>query len=365
MSTALMLGGGAPTLTLMSGALLALDEAGARFDVVSTAGAGMLVGLLYAAPKGATRREALARTVEMGVSDEIYDRFPVNYKVFHKPGAAARTYTESLQRMFRGGTEGRNPMVDWMNAWAELCFPGMRSDRRARGLFEDWVGLWAAALCPSDLSADSKGLCQPAPWVQEVVDFDRLRDFPREFYINAYNLTDRKIEIFGRDEITVDHFHAALAFPFIYAPFQLNGKTYIEGSAMDTLNYKGLLEEKNPPIDTIVVLDVLSREELLREPRDLYDAWVRSIMVPLVAMGKDDTRIFELVHNRKHRKKLLRLPFRIPDDRWPTILDWSRSNLEALFEIGYESGRAFAAEHGGELWPEPAAGAGTGPTAGR
>lgn len=350
MAIALMLGGGAPTLTLMSGALVALDEEGVRFDVVSTAGAGMLVGLLYAAPKGATRREALARTVEMGVSDAIYSRFPVNYKVFHKPGDAARAYTDSLQRMFRG-TDGRSPLLDWMNAWADLCFPGMRANRRARQLVEDWVGLWAAIMCPTDLSPDSKGLCQPAPWVKEVVDFDRLKDFPGEFYINAYNLTDRKMEIFGRDEITVDHFHAALAFPFIYAPFELNGKKYIEGSAIDTLNYQGLLEDKNPQIDTIVVFDVLSREELMREPRDLYDAWVRSIIVPLVALGKDDTRIFELVHNRKHQKKLLRLPFQIPADRWEHILDWSRSNLEALYDIGYRSGKAFVEAHRSELLP--------------
>jgi predicted acylesterase/phospholipase RssA len=356
MRIALMLGGGAPTLTLMSGALVALDEAGVRFDVVSTAGAGMLVGLLYAAPRGMSRREALRRTVEMGVSDAIYDRFPVNYKVFRKPGEAAQDYTRALQRMFRPGAGRDNPIAALMNARTDLWFPGLRANPQARALLEDWAGFWAATFCPSDLSPESRGLCQPAPWVEEVVDFAALRDFPGEFYINAYNLTDRKMEIFGRDEISVDHFHAALAFPFISAPFELNGKKYVEGSAIDTLNYQGLLEEKGANVDTIVVFDVLSRDELIREPRNLYDAWVRSIMVPLVAMGKDDTRIFELVHNRKHRKKLLRLPFRIPDDRWTTILDWSRSNLEALYDIGYGFGRAFLEAHRSDLLPRGSAG---------
>ena len=60
MSNALLLGGGAPTLTLQSGALAALDEKGVEFAAVSTAGAGMVIGLLYAAPKGMTRQEALA-----------------------------------------------------------------------------------------------------------------------------------------------------------------------------------------------------------------------------------------------------------------------------------------------------------------
>ena len=54
MTIALVLGGGAPNLTLMAGAVAALDDAGVEFDVVSTSGAGMLIGLLYAAPKGRT-----------------------------------------------------------------------------------------------------------------------------------------------------------------------------------------------------------------------------------------------------------------------------------------------------------------------
>ena len=82
---ALVLGGGAPNLTLMAGAVAALDDAGVEFDVVSTSGAGMLIGLLYAAPKGGRgdikrdRAAALKNTVNMGVHDAIYRFFPVNF----------------------------------------------------------------------------------------------------------------------------------------------------------------------------------------------------------------------------------------------------------------------------------------------
>src|SRR5919106_2951605 len=99
MSSALLLGGGAPTLTLQSGALAALDEKGVEFSAVSTAGAGMVIGLLYAAPKGMTRQEALQNTVNMGVADEIYNAFPVNYKVFFKPGDMADVYRNFLAMM--------------------------------------------------------------------------------------------------------------------------------------------------------------------------------------------------------------------------------------------------------------------------
>ena len=42
MTIALVLGGGAPNLTLMAAAVAALDDAGVEFDVVSTSGAGQL-----------------------------------------------------------------------------------------------------------------------------------------------------------------------------------------------------------------------------------------------------------------------------------------------------------------------------------
>jgi hypothetical protein len=41
MAVGLVLSGGAPVLTFMAGALVALDERDVKFDVISTSGAGM------------------------------------------------------------------------------------------------------------------------------------------------------------------------------------------------------------------------------------------------------------------------------------------------------------------------------------
>ena len=223
MANALMLGGGAPTLTLQSGALAALLDKEVKFDAISTAGAGMLIGLLYAAPKGTSPRQALENTREMGVHDSLYDLFPVNFKVFHKPGSLADVYRCGLQSLPR-------------------LVPGQ--DLASR-LFADWMALMFAAWCPSDLSEKSLGLCDHAPWIDDVVDFDRLKSFPGEFYMNAYCIEDQTMTIFTKEQITPDHFRAALAFPFIYPPFKFNGKTYIEGSAIDTLCFEGLLKYRD------------------------------------------------------------------------------------------------------------------------
>jgi len=137
--TMLMLGGGAPNLTLMSGAVAALDERmkaqQQEFSVVSTAGAGMVVGLLYAAAKGMSRREALEKTKEMGVHDSIYSLFPVNYKVFHKAGPLAEAYTRFV------GSLPKIPMADSPSA----------------KLFSDSMALMFSAMCPGTFDPRPRG----------------------------------------------------------------------------------------------------------------------------------------------------------------------------------------------------------------
>ena len=101
----LCLGGGATNLTLMSGALHALHQAGLHENgrgpnIVTMAGAGAVVGLHYLAPKGLKSNErfsleALENTMNLGVSDAIFEAFPINYKVFAKSGASAELFTIS------------------------------------------------------------------------------------------------------------------------------------------------------------------------------------------------------------------------------------------------------------------------------
>src|SRR5215470_18599858 len=93
----LVIGGGAPHSPLMAGALYALLEAGKKFRVVYTSGAGALVGLLYVAPVGGSPTAALRRVVDLGVADHIYDVFPVGYKAFYKAGPWTRLFRQWAQ----------------------------------------------------------------------------------------------------------------------------------------------------------------------------------------------------------------------------------------------------------------------------
>lgn len=342
MTAALILGGGAPNLTLMSGALAAFKERNAQFSAISASGAGMLVALLYAAPKDTDPLTALRNTRNMGVVDPINAWFPFNYKVFQKPGPLADWYRKVL-----------NPFLNHLPQ---------------RTFAEQWVNdlAWLAAstITPSNVWPLSGGLSAPAPWLEDVVDFKKLKEQDYDFYINAFNLTTQEMDTFEKKDITADHFRAALAFPFIYPPFKMKHKYksseerefyYIEGSAVDTFNFKSLLRDckiqEKKPITKLIVFDIIGEEDLLHPPTDLYDAWVQSIMVPLVAMAKDDLKIFDKLHRESYGLDLKRIEFGGKID-WKSALRWSRSNLENLFDIGYKAGQKFCDDNP-DILPQP------------
>lgn len=326
--TALVISGGAPNATLVAGALAAFHEHGLTFDLISTAGAGALLGLMYCAPKNGDPQATLAAVCEMGVADPIYEHFPVNYKVFNKPGMLADLYRRAL---------GLNPFIRQLMEWPA-------SDPFSQ-LVKDGARLALASACPSDLSSASLGLCAHVPFAEEVIDFAAVPAMAPEFYVNAFDLRTRAMRNFGKHELSARHLQAALSFPFLYPPTELDGGLYIEGAALDCLNFKGLLE-RAPELEEIVIFDILGAERLLRPPRDLYDAWVMSILTPLIEIARDDLKIFEASHLHKypalHRPHRVPLVEEIPDADLPDVFDWSRSNLRRLYDIGYEAGAAAA-----------------------
>jgi predicted acylesterase/phospholipase RssA len=320
----------------MAGALAAFEEEKIRFDVVSTSGAGALIGLLWLAPKDATPAEALRNWVGAYVADGIYDLFPVNYKVFFKPGVLAQLYR------------------DWLAA-----LPGMaritdeQHDNPVQRLWSDWLQLCWASLSPSSLNWFDVGLCARVPFVDSIVDFARVKDIAPYFYINAYNLTRETIDDFPKEVITPDHFRAAFAFPFIYGPYAMGGSEYYEGATRDCLNFKDLVE-KHTGLETIVVFDVLGNDALIRKPRNLYDSWVLSMIIPLVKTAEDNLELFALKHNGGWRRSegaksdLLVVPFDVPERDLPKVLDWSHSNGSRLFDIGYRAAKNFLASEDAE-----------------
>ncbi|MEN9656719.1 MAG: hypothetical protein RL571_184 [Pseudomonadota bacterium] len=321
--TALIISGGAPNATLTAGALEAFHELGIHVDVISTAGAGGLLGLMYIAPKNGDVVSTMRRLKEMGVADFIYRAFPVNFKVFHKPGPMAEAYRQALSA---------NPVLQMMQQW-----PVTHSLAQ---VFKDGASLAIASASPSNLSSDSLGLCAHLPFAEQIIDFNALQEAGPDFWLNAYNLSQHQMENWSRSQIDVLHLQAALSFPYLYPPTEINGDFYIEGAAIDCLNFKDL-RKNYPDLEEIIVFDLLGAEKLLRKPKDLYDAWVMSIITPLVEIARDDIKLFEALHSDGITLHKVPLIDSIAEEHLPDVFDWSRSNMDRLYKTGYDAAKRY------------------------
>lgn len=331
-----VLSGGAPNGALTAGALCGIYEAGKTFNTFYASGAGAVFGLLTIAPKQGSADAALKATTRVGIHDAIYEFLPLGYKTFFKSGPFTFPIKKFIDNFKRDET------VD-----------GKTND--AARFYNDWLDLWASVVTPTFVNPRSEGLCAPFPFADDFINFDAVRHFRGQFYMNAYCIETGDMEQFSKDRITVEHFRAALAFPFIYPPAVIGARHYYEGSALDPLNLPQLwaqIERGDIPGErhTVVLIDVLGPLEraLVRRPRHLVDAYGISIITPIVSLAQAKLELFENgLKQRPPQKRIdfLKLRFNIPVDRYPTLTDWSRTNLEELFKIGRTAGHKFATDH--------------------
>jgi NTE family protein len=368
---ALFLAGGAPNFTLTSGALLALhqnlkvksDGSAPKFDIVSMAGAGAVVGLLYLAPKYLTPEESLENTRNFGISDLIYSMCPINYKAFAKSGPSADLFNDywfSLPQVRTAMNQAHMTSVE--------------------KLWSDWLLFFGSMLCPSDMNYFNAGISGHPRFIEALIDFDKVPKRKEHLEVNAFCLDDKKVVDFKKHEITVHQLRAALSFPFIYAPYVINGKQYYEGAAFQCIN-----PSTTPPaeIEAFIILDPMSRE-FVQRPSNLWDAYSQSVMMPVSALAEYATETIRheaavpmnelrqaaehagvslsadsdfmarlaqhdvkiplktMVHYVKDRCYTAEFASGVAPERRATVYDWSRTNLDYLFKVGYEAGRKLA-----------------------
>lgn len=334
---ALLLGAGGPLGGLEAGALIALDEMGVEFDIISGACIGSVLTLTYTSPaRGMTGREALEMWCNAsGLSDLIYhSACPSNYKVFQKNGRFMNSFSDA-----------------WLKAMtAANPFFSLNPENEIVRFFNDMYLYFLTSMTPGFLFPDQTSISRIAPFLEGFIDFDNIASVEKDVYINALNVSDQNIEIFDKHEITMQHLIAGSSLFFICPQQEIGGKCYGEGSYIDSLNYKGLMESRRrltgtdeDDIETLVVMNILNKKALIRNPNSLYDAYNLSIMLPFITIAEDDTKLFEAKH--KGEKNLLKVGFTIPEDHAPFVMDWSASNFKRLRDIGYEAGMKFYKEN--------------------
>jgi predicted acylesterase/phospholipase RssA len=320
---ALLLGAGGPLGGLEAGALIALDEMGVSFDVISGACIGSIIALAYASPaNGMSRRESLEKWCNAsGLSDPIYHGLcESNYKVFQKNSGPL---LNDISDMWLKTMTGMNP------------FYTINPKNETERFWSDIYLYWLTLLTPGVPTSESKSLSRIAPFLDNFIDFEKLKNVKEDVYINAMNVTDKKIALFNKNEITMEHAIAGSSLFFICDQKKIGEKYYAEGSYIDSLNYKGVIDQ-HEDVDTIVVMNIMNRQSLIRPPRNLYDAWNLSIMLPFMTIAEDDTSIF--LSEQKSKRRILQAKFEIPEHHFKYALDWSASNFHTLRDIGYDAG---------------------------
>ena len=173
-----------------------------------------------------------------------------------------------------------------------------------------------------------------------VVAWDALAQYPGQFCLNTFNLDEDRLEVFGRDEINGASFFAALAMCWLYPPTQTNGASYTEGASHDPSALEALwvnghtssyFDDANPDkIDKIIAVETVV-PDLWHDPNGLYDALALSIMDPLVVLTEQMLGVYGRLEYELNRigvpmPKLYVVPFDVPSWEETRALDWNYSN---------------------------------------
>ena len=330
--------GGAPTLHIAAGALCCFQEQGLRFQAVGAAGAGALPGLLYLAP--ARRPDnptadpvvALRGVVNMNIHDAIYDLIPNNFKVFFKYGPFSEPFYHLSQFIKRVVPVPESYGSDY------------------RRLVHDWIDFATAAAAPTTLTYRSPSVLTRVQVINELVDWDALRNSSRDFFLNTFNMETQRLQPFTKLTLTTDAFYAALAMPWLYPPTRAttDGPRYTEGASHDPSGIETMLEDRTPPmsgLDAVLALDTVP-PDLWVDPQSVYESLELAIMDPIVTLTESIAALYSLqdmVFNESGLKipKLYRLPFQFPRWEGGKLLAWSYSTARTLWDVGYAAAQTF------------------------
>lgn len=330
------LGGTAPAMTLMSGAMLAFDECNVEFDVISTTGVGGLIGMLYLAPKGKSRKQALSDLPNLFVSDWLYQFVPVNFKVFHKNSPFAAKFYDLRKHM--------REQLD------KLPIAGDEAKR----FIGDWMELWATALTPVSSQFARSGFMSHVPLVDDLVDFKLLNEITRtRFYLNAFSLVTRRLRIFDnwdKRDLSVDNYNGAQAMYMLFPPVQTPEDLLMTGATRDPTGLQAVWTKERDNLWGVLTMDPHA-ECFWRQPTDAYDAFQLMLMNPIVHLQRLILALYArtdaLVNSPPagatpnpggvKLPRLYSIKAAIPKDHWPNMFKWTRENAMVLQKAGYEA----------------------------
>lgn len=102
-----------------------------------------------------------------------------------------------------------------------------------------------------------------------LVDFGRVRASELKLFVSATNVRTGQGHNFRREELTVAHVMASACLPQVFAPVEIGGEAYWDGSFVGNPPLSALVEETNARDILIVQNNPIARRDLPRSMADI------------------------------------------------------------------------------------------------
>ncbi len=111
--------------------------------------------------------------------------------------------------------------------------------------------------------------------VREFLGDAKIEDAPIPLYIPATDLTTAAPHLFEHVSVA-DAVMASSAIPGIFVPMKIDGHTYVDGSLLTDVPCQIL---KIRGIDFVIGVELVNKEQLKKEPTNIFDVITKSIQV--------------------------------------------------------------------------------------
>lgn len=356
---ALVLSGGGPVVGIELGALRAFEEKNIDFDIYSCACVGSWVGCLYNSLPANNERLQKVKTFfrdKIFIPDDIYESFPIDYKVFRMD--FLQDARKLMEKIFEASTYQHlflpnriwEYAMQWMRrppATIDDCFYCL-----TEGLALNPFVRFATELQYKIKKSGIAGLVDSENFVDKYIDFEQLFKGEKVVYLNAYNLSKHRMEIFINrkghryNDIDADALMAGSSVLHYTENRTIDGKSdkYCEGAVIDTVNLDHLLTD-HPDLDEIWVIKIADYKAV-KPPKNLIEAALLGVMLPFDTISDDDIELFShrlRAHNRRSDKKIkfINVLMAYKDVNY----HWNHSNLDEGIRVGYEGARKSISEY--------------------
>ncbi len=352
---AIALSGGGPPVGLQVGALKALDEFDIEFEVFTTDCIGSWTACIYNSHHKAGRFTKMKQFYNACfVPDDVFDGFSVptnifitdyfrDFKLYWQKLFDYQTYQGLFlpQRQIEYMMTCLNPAnfpktsadlslmlttAASLNPFARLMFKlGYQSPKTGRS----WL------LGPENHGAD---------FVDRFINFNKLITINPLIYLNAFNLTKQKIELFVNradhptyKPITLRALKANSSILGYLENVDIDDQQYCEGAVADTVNFNDLLAN-HPDLNEVWVINILDYKEI-KPPKNQLEADLLAVELPFATIAHDDIKLFAFHLKEAGLDKKIKL---IKIDLSYKDLDffWKHSTLEKGIQVGYEGALA-------------------------